>query len=78
MPPAALKSRVATNCTNTTSAINGNDIVCILIFKSISEIIHPVLVLPILTPIITPIDWRNVSKPAITNPIVINVVAFED
>ena len=40
--------------------------------------IQPVLVVPILAPITTPIYWLNVSTPALTNPIVANVVAVED
>ena len=40
--------------------------------------IQPVLVVPIFAPITTPIDWLNVSTPALTNPMVANVVAVED
>ena len=42
------------------------------------EIIHAVIVVPILAPIITPIACKSVSSPALTNPTTITVVALED
>ena len=40
--------------------------------------IQPVLVVPILAPIITPIAWEKLNTPAPTKPIVASVVAVED
>ena len=46
--------------------------------KPRAEIIHAVTVVPILAPIITPIDWESVNKPAFTKLTTITVVALED
>ena len=46
--------------------------------KPRAEIIHAVTVVPILAPMITPIDWDKVSKPALTKLTTITVVAEED
>ena len=46
--------------------------------KPNKDIIHAVTVVPILAPIITPIDWAKVSKPAFTKLTTITVVADED
>ena len=40
--------------------------------------IHAVTVVPILAPIITPIDWESVRSPAFTKLTTITVVAEED
>ena len=42
------------------------------------EMIQAVIVVPIFAPIITPIAWARVSRPALTNPTTITVVALED
>ena len=46
--------------------------------KPRAEIIHAVTVVPMFAPIITPIDWESVSKPAFTKLTTITVVAEED
>lgn len=46
--------------------------------KPRAEIIHAVTVVPILAPIITPIDWESVNKPAFTKLTTITVVADDD
>ena len=42
------------------------------------EEVQAVIVVPIFAPIITPIAWERVSRPALTNPTTITVVALED
>ena len=39
--------------------------------------IHAVTVVPILAPMMTPMDWRSVIKPELTKPTTITVVAEE-
>ena len=43
-----------------------------------AEIIHAVTVVPMLAPIITPIDWVSDINPALTNDTTITVVADDD
>ena len=40
--------------------------------------IHPVIVVPMLAPMITPIDWESWSNPALTKLTTMTVVADED
>ena len=37
-----------------------------------------VIVVPILAPMMTPMDWTSVNMPALTNPTAMMVVALED
>ena len=76
--PYVLYWRGAIICTNTPIPIIGNENVAKLTLKPINEMIQPVLVLPILAPIIKPIDCTNDKSPALTKPIVIKDVAVED
>lgn len=39
---------------------------------------QPVIVVPILAPMMTPIAWERFIKPAFTNPTTMTVVAEED
>lgn len=50
----------------------------ISILKPKAEMIQAVTVVPILAPMMTPIDWPNVSKPAFTKLTTITVVAEDD
>lgn len=49
-----------------------------LILRPSTATIQPVLVVPRLAPNMTPTACGNVSSPALTNPMVVNVVALED
>ena len=46
--------------------------------KPKAEIIQAVTVVPILAPIMTPMDWERVSRPALTKLTTMTVVAEED
>ena len=46
--------------------------------KPSAEISHAVTVVPMLAPIMTPIDWVSVNNPAFTKLTTITVVADED
>ncbi|MHB9293657.1 hypothetical protein Holit_02784 [Hollandina sp. SP2] len=50
----------------------------ILKVKPTREMIHPVIVVPILAPMMTPIAWVRVSSPALTKETTITVVAEDD
>ncbi len=77
-PPIFFTSLGAISDINTPTPIIGSAIACKLILKPINEMIQPIDVLPILAPIMTPIDCTNVNRPALTNPIVNKVVAVDD
>lgn len=76
--PYVLYWRGAIICANTPMPTIGNENAAKLTLKPINEMIHPVLVLPMFAPIMTPIDCANVNNPALTKPIVKSVVAVDD
>ena len=59
-------------------ASRGSAKAAISTLKPNAEIIHAVTVVPILAPIITPMDWDKVNSPAFTKLTTITVVAEED
>ena len=58
--------------------IRGIEITEISALKPNRAIIQAVMVVPMLAPIITPIDWVNVRRPAFTKLTTITVVALDD
>ena len=66
------------NNNGTPTAKSGRAIAAISTLKPNADIIHAVTVVPILAPIITPMDWDNVSSPAFTKLTTMTVVAEED
>src|SRR5690606_22793422 len=63
---------------NAPTAIMGKAKVVIENLTPSKATIQPVLVVPILAHIITPIAWEKLNTPAPTKPIVASVVAVED
>ena len=59
-------------------ASNGSDMAAISTLNPRAEIIQAVTVVPILAPIITPIDCERLNRPAFTKLTTITVVAEED
>lgn len=60
------------------NASNGRVNAAISTLKPRADMIHAVTVVPILAPIMTPIDWVSVRRPAFTKLTTITVVADED
>jgi len=59
-------------------ASKGSDMAAISTLNPNAEIIQAVTVVPILAPMITPMDWERLNKPALTKLTTITVVAEED
>ena len=77
MPNKASRS-CASNFRIAPTAIKGKASFAIENFKPSNATIQPVLVVPILAPIMTPIALLKVRTPALTKPMVANVVAVDD
>src|SRR5690606_5503218 len=81
-PASAKPVRAVRPCANILSnapmAIRGKATCPIENFKPKKATIQPVLVVPILAPIITPMACEKESTPALTKPMVASVVAVED
>lgn len=50
----------------------------VLLLKPTNDIIHAVTVVPTLAPMMTPMDWRRVIRPAFTKLTTMTVVALDD
>ena len=59
-------------------ANSGMEKAAMLTLKPTAEMIHAVTVVPMLAPMMTPIDCANVIKPAFTKLTTITVVALDD
>jgi len=66
------------NINGNPTPISGNAKALIFTLKPINDMIHAVTVVPILAPIITPIDSTRDNNPALTKLTTITVVAEED
>ncbi len=77
--PKDLRLLFAENMRGSPTPSNGMDMMLMEnLPKPNKDIIHAVTVVPILAPMITPIDWAKVSKPAFTKLTTITLAADED